>query len=87
MSDQAKPMPGGAPKYHVDVSGEARVGIIGDHGYIATLNMVTPRREIVWPVAVGSPPPLASAFQPRSTIVKQLDQAGSTVVLPAGDGR
>jgi hypothetical protein len=30
------------------------VGILGDYGYISTLTMVTPRREIVWPVAVGS---------------------------------
>jgi hypothetical protein len=71
------------------VSGDARVGIIGDYGYISTLTMVTPRRQITWPVAVGSPPPLASAFQPRSGILDQLDQAESTVVLRqvmAGDG-
>jgi NB-ARC domain len=51
--------------------------------------VVVPRREIVWPVAVGSPPPLASAFQPRPAIMGQLDRAEGTVVLRqvlAGDG-
>jgi tetratricopeptide (TPR) repeat protein len=89
MSDQAKPTPGGVPKYHAELSGDARVGIMGDHGRIDTLNMVTPRRQIRWPVVVGSPPPLASSFQLRRSVLNQLDGAEGTVVLRqvmAGDG-
>jgi hypothetical protein len=48
-------------KYKVQVTG-GKVGIIGDHGHIDNLNVVTPRREIAWPVAMGSQPPLALAF-------------------------
>jgi tetratricopeptide (TPR) repeat protein len=77
MSDQAQPGPGGLAKYQVTVSGDAQVGIVGDHGIV---NMVAPRRPVTWPMAVGSPPPLASAFQPRSAIVGRLQRAEGPVV-------
>jgi tetratricopeptide (TPR) repeat protein len=81
------PQTAGQSQYDVHVGGD--VGIVGDHGHIGTVNMVTPRRQISWPVAVGSPPPLASAFQPRPAILDKLRQAEGTVVLRqvfTGDG-
>ncbi len=51
----------------VEVGGQAWVGVVG-HGD-NTVNMITPRRATTWPVIVGSPPPLASAFQARHEIL------------------
>ncbi|WP_432101258.1 NB-ARC domain-containing protein, partial [Streptomyces sp. WAC 04229] len=45
---------------------------------------VPKRDEVVWPVQVGVVPTLASAFQPRSSLREQIDQAradGGSVVL------
>ncbi|WP_432560669.1 tetratricopeptide repeat protein [Granulicoccus sp. GXG6511] len=64
-------------KYEVTVSGVA--GAIGDNNTV-----VMPRRPVRWPVLVGSPPPMASAFQTRSEL-EQHSAAVSSLVL-RGDG-
>lgn len=68
---------------HVNVSG----GTIGAIGKKNKVTVVVPRRVLRWPVVVGSPPPVASAFQPRETIVEQISQADGAVVLRQEPGR
>ncbi|WP_344243861.1 tetratricopeptide repeat protein, partial [Microlunatus panaciterrae] len=71
----------------ISVSDQARVGVIGPGDN--TVNMVTPRREINWPVVVGSPPPLASAFQRRGSVAERMGQGDGVAELRqvlTGDG-
>jgi tetratricopeptide (TPR) repeat protein len=70
----------------VTVSDQARVGIVGDHARVGTMNMVLPRREVAWPVAVGAAPPVASAFQQRRGVLERVDRAGPVVVLSGNGG-
>ena len=66
---------------HASVSDQARVGIVGDYGTIGQFTAVTSRREVTWPVVVGSPPPVASAFQDREALVGLSAGGAGTVVL------
>ena len=66
---------------HVHVSGT--IGAIGDYNEVSVVS----RRELVWPVVVGSPPPLASAFQPRTAIVEQISLTEGAVVLRQVSGQ
>ena len=61
-------------------------GVVGAIGADGTVNMVTPRRELVWPVVVGSPPPLASAFQERDVAVG-VDDTAEDGGVASGDVR
>ncbi len=78
-NDSEEPVP------RVTVSDQARVGIAGDHARVETMNLVLPRQEVAWPVAVGAAPPVASAFQQRRGVLERVDRAGPVVVL-SGDG-
>jgi tetratricopeptide (TPR) repeat protein len=60
-------------------------GIIGAVGDDAIVNMFIPRRPVAWPVRTGSPPPLASAFQPRPDIEEKF-RSSSRAVLRGGGG-
>jgi tetratricopeptide (TPR) repeat protein len=75
-----------APQREVNVSGDARVGVVGDHARIENLNAVTPRRELVWPVVVGQVPPMASAFQERDVAAGVDDPAGTVVLRQVVSG-
>jgi tetratricopeptide (TPR) repeat protein len=79
MSDGGAPAPAPAPRSGPVISG-GTVGVVGDGTHIGELHMVTPRRELVWPVVVGQVPPLASAFQERNVAVG-VDDTPGTVVL------
>jgi tetratricopeptide (TPR) repeat protein len=70
----------------VEVGGQAWVGVVG-HGD-NTVNMITPRRATTWPVIVGSPPPLASAFQARHEILDAMAGDRGVVLrqVMSGDG-
>ena len=73
-------------RHHVGVFGQAQVGVIGDG--TNTVNIVTPRREISWPVVVGSPPPLATAYQHRTGIAHAMADHSAVVLrqVISGDG-
>ena len=47
---------------------------------------LAPASRAAWPVVVGASPPQASAFQPRTPVVQQMDAAQGTVVLSGGGG-
>jgi len=70
----------GPPSHRVTVNG-GTVGAIGDHAHIEN---VTPRRLVAWPVSTGSPPPLASAFQPRTYIEDRMRGSLPTVLRGGG---
>lgn len=70
---------GDASSYRVNVSGDARVAAIGDNNTV-----VVPRREVTWPVVVGSAPLLASAYRHRPVLRAEV-LAHNAVVL-SGDG-
>ncbi|RKT79220.1 tetratricopeptide (TPR) repeat protein [Terracoccus luteus] len=63
-------------------------GIVGNIGDNGTVNMVMPRRQVSWPVVVGSPPPLASAFRSRSSVLDLMAGQADVVLrqVLSGDG-
>ena len=67
-------------RYDVTAEDGGTIGIAGDHAHIEHMSVatMTSRREVTWPVVVGSPPPVASAFQDRD--------AGRAVCGRGGDG-
>lgn len=67
-------------KYHVIVNEGALVGAIGDDNTV-----FMPRRNVDWPIVLGSPPLLASAYCDRPSLTARLTSE-ATLVLSGGGG-
>lgn len=71
--------PPGSPKYNVTIKG-GTVGAVGDGNTV-----VLPRRQMAWPITVGAPPLLASAFRARRALEGAV-RSQATTVLAGGGG-
>jgi tetratricopeptide (TPR) repeat protein len=90
LSDQSQPARGGQRISKVRVAGDlTQIGsVAGDWNIIKP-----PRPKVAWPITVGILPPLATAFQARSTFRSQIEatriqdgQSQHTQVISGGGG-